>query len=542
MVGSEELRTVRSTEEGDGEDDDVLKETRAERQMRRRSHVAAYVTMFIMAVGFSIVLTGVWPYLQQLDESVSKEFLGWVVAANPLGQMLASPLFGFWGNKAGRVRVAFIWSILFFALGNAMYAVLHVFGSTAKYFMVFSRFIVGVSSASVSICRSYIADSTTLKERTMGMSIIAASQAIGFIVGPAIQTALAVGFMQTVDGPNGTFVYVPYDTDLGVWGVRWNMYTAAGWVAVFIGFLNLLLFLPIIFQEHNITQRLVRANDDNAKKYHKPDYPALIGILFVFFIILFVYVLLETLLVPMCLDLYAWHTEFAVTVVGIGLSAAGVFCLFIFGILGVLAKYVDERKILIGMGLIPITLSMLMHFPMGSTYPKMSNCTISYVESNDTHQASFINTTSGALEIMSLAVHKVNDEVKVCDSLGCPPEQEWCTYTPIIEKSQMLAADIVALIGYPTSVTMVQTIFSKMLGPRPQGVLMGVLTSTGSFSRMAGPIFVSYVYTNLGTRWTFGILFVCMIFTIIESFYFFKRQIPCVAIQSPTTEPLQSSE
>ena len=35
---------------------------------------------------------------------------------------------------------------------------------------------------------------------------------------------------------------------------------------------------------------------------------------------------------------------------------------------------------------------------------------------------------------------------------------------------------------------------------------MGVLTATGSLSRVLGPIFVSYVYTITGTRVTFGIL------------------------------------
>ena len=35
---------------------------------------------------------------------------------------------------------------------------------------------------------------------------------------------------------------------------------------------------------------------------------------------------------------------------------------------------------------------------------------------------------------------------------------------------------------------------------------MGVLTAAGSLSRVLGPIFVSYVYTTLGTRVTFAIL------------------------------------
>lgn len=41
-------------------------ETAAERRARRHSHWIVYITTFVMSIGFSIVLTGVWPYLQQV--------------------------------------------------------------------------------------------------------------------------------------------------------------------------------------------------------------------------------------------------------------------------------------------------------------------------------------------------------------------------------------------------------------------------------------------------------------------------------------------
>lgn len=38
----------------------------SEKRARKISHLIAYFTTFIMSIGFSIVLTGVWPYLQQV--------------------------------------------------------------------------------------------------------------------------------------------------------------------------------------------------------------------------------------------------------------------------------------------------------------------------------------------------------------------------------------------------------------------------------------------------------------------------------------------
>lgn len=46
--------------------DDEL-ETVDERKERWRSIYAIYFTMFLMSLGFSIILTGVWPYLDKVS-------------------------------------------------------------------------------------------------------------------------------------------------------------------------------------------------------------------------------------------------------------------------------------------------------------------------------------------------------------------------------------------------------------------------------------------------------------------------------------------
>lgn len=48
-----------------------------------------------------------------------------------------------------------------------------------------------------------------------------------------------------------------------------------------------------------------------------------------------------------------------------------------------------------------------------------------------------------------------------------------------------------------------------------QGVWMGLMTGSGCLSRVLGPVFVSYVYTEFGTIWTFsittGMMFAAMV-------------------------------
>lgn len=86
------------------------------------------------------------PFVSQLDPSASKEFMGWVVAANPFGQMLFSPLFGWWVNKRGSVRLPLILSLVLFTLASALYSVLEIIPAYPTAWMVIARFLVGVSS------------------------------------------------------------------------------------------------------------------------------------------------------------------------------------------------------------------------------------------------------------------------------------------------------------------------------------------------------------------------------------------------------------
>ncbi|XP_018015382.1 major facilitator superfamily domain-containing protein 8 isoform X1 [Hyalella azteca] len=498
-----------------------LLETPEEKKARKRSHWVAYITMFVMSIGYSIVLTGVWPYLKIINGSLDKEALGWVVAANPFGQMIASPLLGWWGNKAGSIRGACITTIICFIFGNALYSCLYGIKNpeTAYYVMIFARFVVGVSSGNVTLCRSYLAASTTQKERTAGISIVAAAQALGFVVGPVIQAVLTVTVTET--SGNGAFT--------------WDKYTSAGWVAAILGLINVVIMLPCVFQEYPIAvkeQALVNKNDGNEKplKLPKPDYLGIGGILFAFFFVLFIYVLLEALAEPFVTDMYAVTDDYAMVAVGIALAGAGLVC--VGGFIGTtrLAKIYDERKLLIFLGLIPEVIGTCLYIPMGNTPIQMSNC-------SDTGPPEIFSNTSlmmadftlptfppyGSFYSSLLREDSVDSEG--C-TLGCPTNQEWCLTVPQSSLAQVLVAFIITMSAYPVVNGLTQAIFSKMLGPRPQGLWMGVLTGVGSFARVTGPIFVSYVYSRLGTYYCFGILSVGMVLSLIEICLLYKRIVP----------------
>ena len=61
-----------------------------------------------------------------------------------------------------------------------------------------------------------------------------------------------------------------------------------------------------------------------------------------------------------------------------------------------------------------------------------------------------------------------NDFINKTESLGCPPSQEWCAYTPALTLTQFIISYALTSMGYPTGLALIQSLISKVLGPRPQ--------------------------------------------------------------------------
>jgi len=128
--------------------------------------------------------------------------------------------------------------------------------------------------------------------------------------------------------------------------------------------------------------------------------------------------------------------------------------------------------------------------------------------------------------ISFIAYNNITEDINGTEIVGCPITQEWCLYTPQITITQFFIGYGFTSIGYPLGVTLIQTIFSKILGPRPQGVWMGLMTGAGCASRVLGPVFVGFIYTRLGTYYTFGITGVMLIIFMLWLQIVNKRLIP----------------
>lgn len=449
-----------------------LLETVEERRQRWRSVYVIYFTMFQMSLGFSIVLTGVWPYLDKLEPGSQKEVLGLAVGAHPLGQLAFSPLLGLWANRGRSARAPLLATLALFVAASALYAQLHLARPHARHWMVAARFLVGVSSANIAVARSYLSAATLVGERTRAVAAVSLAQVLGFVVGPALQAAA------TPLGPGAPY---PPPGDYSQ-PFRLDMYTAAGWINALLGTINFLLFLPWCFQERKIAAREAmivqgKRSEEEALEASRPDRVSSWALVVAFFVLVFNFVLLETLATSLTMDQFAWSKKQALEYMGALMSAGALVACATFLLIGPLTKYFQERALLVWGGFLLTGVASLVCIPWGPGPPPLAPDSPAGGEG------------AGAGEAGG----------------GCPPStQPWCVTSRGMHLSQFILGYAFISVGYSLGVTLIQTIFSKVLGPRPQGVWMGVLTSAGCLSRALGPVFVAAVYARAGPAPTFA--------------------------------------
>lgn len=81
------------------------------------------------------------------------------------------------------------------------------------------------------------------------------------------------------------------------------------------------------------------------------------------------------------------------------------------------------------------------------------------------HNNSIPNTTFGEI-IITLWKSPPDDHNE--GPTGCPTEQAWCLYTPMVHLAQFLTSAVLIGIGYPSCNVISYTLYSKILGPKPQ--------------------------------------------------------------------------
>lgn len=189
------------------------------------------------------------------------------------------------------------------------------------------------------------------------------------------------------------------------------------------------------------------------------------------------------------MDQYAWSRAEALHYVGLILTVAAIVSSSTFFVLPVLCRKFSERHILIFVGFLSMAIGRFLFIPfLGGSPPKMAESFNLTLDSHLPQNVTVDSHSSPGIELV-----------------GCSISQEWCRTTPALPMAQYLMGYALMAFGFPITFTLLQTIYSKVLGCRPQGFWMGLIIGTGCLARVLGPVCIGFTYTHYGMYWTFGI-------------------------------------
>jgi multidrug resistance protein len=123
-------------------------------------------------------------YAMKLNASPAQ--IGLLFSSYSLTQLLFSPLLGRLSDRVGRRPVMLV-SVLGSAFAHLMFATADSFA-----LLVVARSLAGVAAANYSIAQAWMADVTTAENRSKAMGLVGAAFGIGFVLGPALGSVLAL--------------------------------------------------------------------------------------------------------------------------------------------------------------------------------------------------------------------------------------------------------------------------------------------------------------------------------------------------------------
>lgn len=166
------------------------------------------------------------------------------------------------------------------------------------------------------------------------------------------------------------------------------------------------------------------------------------------------------------------------------MASGSIWSLLSFIVVPALCRMFSEHNVLIFVGFLAMVIGCGLNIPfLDRSTPKMIDP---------------FNSTAG------FAPNFTIDTSRSVELVGCPISQEWCRTTPALPLTQFLIGFAFTSLGYPITFTLMQVIYNKVLGCRPQGVWMGFFTIAAGVSRIIGPIVSGSIYPLYGMYWTFG--------------------------------------
>ncbi|KAK1749008.1 MFS transporter [Skeletonema marinoi] len=286
-----------------------VKRPTAEKVTSRRRHIESFIVVYTMIFFngcegcFTAVVPSIPFYLQQLAAPPS--FMGLVVSAYSLGQIIGSACIAGWSNDKFDSK-----TLLTLTSMSGIVATLFYVITANHWYVLFSRWLTGVSAGwefTTEPELAFISSNTSAKERTVFLSSVTAVNLLGFIIGPALSTLLSM--------LNFEFM-----------GLAINEYTGPGWLLVVLFVVDLILvrvfFSSSLSEEHS--QLLINGKNENQygtivdeesdrvesqviREQRLPSLRVMGSLIFIQFSLMCCWSQLETIASLLAGDSFGWH-------------------------------------------------------------------------------------------------------------------------------------------------------------------------------------------------------------------------------------------
>lgn len=468
---------------------------------------------FIQATQFAIFFASMWPYILTLKPDVKQSSFGFVVAAYSLSQCFCSVIFGVWSNKIGEVRLPLIVGFIIMAFGNTTYLSLQYLSDHHLIVMSLARLIAGGGTGNMSLLRAYASTASTLKDRARAIAFVSGGISLGTMIGPGFQ------LLFTPLGAKGVEIL----------GVTVSIYTAPALLCLILNGVGLLI-VQFAFEEKYIIQHKKNVNDGSendsdsgakkVKKLGNPDFIAVSLCVITRFLQIFLNTTTESIGSAYLMMMFSMEKEESVSVnAGIhtvnGVIGASMFILFLFTNL---SKHFMKRTLAV--------LSLIVPFVwLIASYPYSF-----YSENVKIQVNGKLMKTKQHLNIHNYILGSHAD----CDL----EKYSWCADQRKVPETVYIGGYILVFgIGFTIMNITVPTIFSTVVGPRPQGTYQGIYQTAGSIGRMIAPLLMSYAYTMYGPSVPWEILIVCFIPIILAWIILRNRMVSFEEYETKKVKP-----
>ena len=408
--------------------------------------VSYWIICLVILIGDTargVTFPTLWPLVRHLGGSEQAQ--GFAVAAFSFGRVFAAPYFGKMSIERGYFYTLKI-SLTILLLGATLYSLSEHMDrfQFGMLYLLCAQIIIGIGSGTLGVTRAFVAEITDKQSRTKYMAQITAVQYAGFTVTPIIGS-----FFNSMFGLSDISDDISTGTGYSQGSEHRMMVSAFSAPAYFIVFLSFLaiILLHTMFhdriprkkmdQKHEILYSEATSEDVKLLISSCPSYLVqLISRFSLPNIAMIICILLNVVTKGSiaCFETIGIRTatsryELTSSEAGEIVSTCGSFGVVVLLSMGFINQYFSDTQIIIGGILVMIAgISSFLFAP-------------------------------------------------IIEGFGIPGS--WCFVSGIF---------LIYSVGYPLGHTAAMALFSKIVGNRPQGELMGWFASSGSVARVSFPI------------------------------------------------------